>query len=125
MGVHLGVYLQLPKAIPQKDAGLLMELTDIAIRRSKPSEKPYKLADGKGLYLLVNPSGGKLWRWKYRYQDKERLMALGAYREISLAEARSRHIEARRLLASGTDPMDARKAENKPPSGPPQIPLRH
>ena len=57
----------------------IMVLTDTAIKRSRPADKPYKLADGKGLYLLVNPSGGKLWRWKYRFEGKEKLMPLGAY----------------------------------------------
>jgi len=82
-----------------------MELTDTAIRRSRPTEKPYKLADGKGLYLLVNPSGSKLWRWKYRHEGKEKLMPFGAYPDVSLADARVRHAEARRLLAAGSDPM--------------------
>ena len=87
-----------------------MALTDTAIKRSRPAEKPYKLADGKGLYLLVNPSGGKLWRWKYRHDGKEKLMPLGAYPDVSLADARVRHAAARRLLAAGSDPMAERKA---------------
>ncbi len=88
-----------------------MALTDTAIRHSRKRDAPYKLADGGGLYLLVNPSGGKLWRWKYRFEGKERLMAFGAYPDVSLAEARTRHAEARRTLASGFDPMGQRKAE--------------
>jgi integrase len=87
-----------------------MALTDTAIKRSHPEDKPYKLADGKGLYLLVNPSGGKLWRWKYRFEGKEKLMPFGAYPEVSLAEARVRHAEARRKLVAGSDPMAERKA---------------
>jgi hypothetical protein len=90
-----------------------MELTDTAIRRSRPTEKPYKLADGKGLYLLVNPSGSKLWRWKYRHEGKEKLMPFGAYPDVSLADARVRHAEARRLLAAGSDPMVQRKVEKE------------
>jgi len=90
-----------------------MELTDTAIRRSHPSEKPYKLADGKGLYLLVNPSGSKLWRWKYRHEGKEKLMPFGAYPDVSLSDARVRHAEARRLLAAGSDPMVQRKVEKE------------
>ena len=90
-----------------------MGLTDTAIRRSHPTEKPYKLADGKGLYLLVNPSGGKLWRWKYRYDGKEKLMPFGSYPEVALADARARHAEARRLLAAGSDPMAERKAKKE------------
>jgi integrase len=90
-----------------------MGLTDTAIRRSHPTEKPYKLADGKGLYLLVSPSGGKLWRWKYRYDGKEKLMPFGSYPEVTLADARARHAEARRLLAAGSDPMAERKAKKE------------
>lgn len=90
-----------------------MGLTDTAIRRSHPTEKPYKLADGKGLYLLVNPSGGKLWRWKYRYNSKEKLMPFGSYPEVTLADARARHAQARRLLAAGSDPMAERKAKKE------------
>ena len=90
-----------------------MELTDTAIRRSRPTEKPYKLADGKGLYLLVNPSGSKLWRWKYRHEGKEKLMPFGAYPDVSLADARVRHAEARRILAAGSDPMVQRKVEKE------------
>jgi integrase len=90
-----------------------MELTDTAIRRSRPTEKPYKLADGKGLYLLVNPSGSKLWRWKYRHEGKEKLMPFGAYPDVSLADARVRHAEARRLLAAGSDPMVQRKVKKE------------
>ena len=90
-----------------------MELTDTAIRRSRPTEKPYKLADGKGLYLLVNPTGSKLWRWKYRHEGKEKLMPFGAYPDVSLADARVRHAEARHLLAAGSDPMVQRKVEKE------------
>ena len=90
-----------------------MGLTDTAIRRSHPAEKPYKLSDGKGLFLLVNPSGGKLWRWKYRYDSKEKLMPFGSYPEVTLADVRARHAEARRLLAAGSDPMAERKAKKE------------
>ncbi|MGY0561602.1 integrase arm-type DNA-binding domain-containing protein [Luteimonas sp. A277] len=61
--------------------------------------------------LEVAPSGGKLWRWKYRYEGKEKRLALGAYPEVELAEARERHAEARKLLASGVDPGEHRKAQ--------------
>ncbi len=90
-----------------------MGLTDTAIRRSHRTEKPYKLADGKGLYLLVNPAGGKLWRWKYRYDGKEKLMPFGSYPEVTLADARARHAQARRLLAAGSDPMAERKTKKE------------
>ncbi len=82
-----------------------MALTDTEIRRSKPTETPYKLFDSGGLHLLITPAGGKLWRWKYRVNGAEKLMALGKYPEISLADARERHASARRLLANGLDPM--------------------
>jgi integrase len=85
-------------------------LTDIEIRKTKPQDKPFKLADSKGLYLLVNPKGGKLWRFDYRFQGKRKTLALGAYPEVSLSKARERLDEARRLLADGIDPMADRRA---------------
>src|ERR1039458_7137877 len=88
-----------------------MALTDTEIRRSKPGDKPYKLSDGGGLHLMITPSGGKLWRWKYRFEGAEKLMALGRYPEITLAEARERRDAARKQLAKGIDPMAERKAE--------------
>lgn len=81
-----------------------MALTDVAIRNAKPGEKPVKLADGGGLHLLVSPSGGKLWRVKYRIGGKEKQLAIGAYPAIGLAEARRRRDEARQLVANGKDP---------------------
>jgi len=86
-------------------------LTDAEIRKSKPTAEAYRLADGHGLYLWVTPAGGKLWRWKYRFDGKEKLMALGKYPEISLADARERHGAVRKLLANGVDPMAKRKDE--------------
>jgi hypothetical protein len=65
-----------------------MPLTDTAIKKAKPGAKPVKLSDGRGLYLLVSPAGSKLWRWKYRVLGKEKVMALGAYPDVSLAQAR-------------------------------------
>lgn len=88
-----------------------MALSDTEIRRSKPAGTPYKLADAHGLYLLVKPNGSKLWRWKYRFGGKEKLMALGSYPEFSLAEAREVHARARKQLAHGSDPMAERVAE--------------
>lgn len=86
-----------------------MPLSDVAIRKAKPAAKPVKLADGAGLYLLLNPTGSKLWRWKYRIAGKEKLLALGAYPEVSLVDARNACTDARRLLAKGIDPSAARK----------------
>ncbi len=88
-----------------------MSLTDAEIRKSKPGEKAYRLADGKGLFLFVTPTGGRLWRWKYRHGGMQKLMTLGKYPDVPLALARDRHAEARRLLATGVDPMEQRKAE--------------
>ena len=94
--------LEIP-LMPQK-------LTDTAIRTAKPKEKPWKLTDGGGLYVLVSPTGGKLWRLKYRYGGKEKLLALGAYPFVSLKDARVRAIAAKELLARGIDPSAERKA---------------
>jgi integrase len=88
-----------------------MALTDLKIRNAKPKDVPYRLADSGGLYLYLSPAGGKLWRWKYRFAGKEKLMSFGAYPEISLLAARTAHQEQRRKLAVGTDPMAERKAE--------------
>lgn len=81
-----------------------MALTDVAIRNAKPGSKPIKLADGAGMFLLVTPAGGKLWRLKYRIDGKEKLLAIGAYPEIGLSDARRRRDEARALIAQGKDP---------------------
>jgi integrase len=90
-----------------------LALTDTEIRRSKPGEKPFKLSDGGGLHLLITPAGGKLWRWKYRFGGVEKLMALGQYPAITLANARECRDEARKQLANNTDPMAERKASKK------------
>lgn len=89
----------------------LAKLTDTAIRTAKGKEKPYKLADGGGLHILVKPDGGKYWRYNYRYADKDRTMAFGVYPEVSAKTARELHTAARALLATGVDPMAERKQE--------------
>ncbi|WP_040702449.1 Arm DNA-binding domain-containing protein, partial [Novosphingobium nitrogenifigens] len=81
-----------------------MPLTDIAIRNAKPREKPYKLGDALGLFLLVKPTGGKLWRVKYRIHGKEKALAIGTYPTVGLAEARRRRDSARELVFDGRDP---------------------
>lgn len=86
-----------------------MALTDTAIRNAKPTDKPYKVADSQGLYLLVNPRGSKLWRIKYRMNGVERKLALGSYPEITLAEARAARDAARRQLAHAVDPNVAKR----------------
>jgi hypothetical protein len=88
-----------------------MPLTDTAIRNAKPEAKDRKLADGGGLYLFVTAKGGKLWRLKYRYDGKEKLLAFGSYPEISLADARQRREDARKLIANGVDPGEVKKAQ--------------
>lgn len=89
----------------------IVPLSDIQVRNAKRKEKDYKLSDGGGLYLLVTPSAGKLWRMKYSYAGKERLLAFGAYPSISLSDARKRREEAKKLLANGVDPGEVRKAQ--------------
>jgi integrase len=84
-------------------------LTDVGVRNAKPRERAFKLSDEKGLYLLVEPSGSKLWRLKYRFANKEKKLALGVYPEVTLAQARERQLEARRLLANGVDPGEYKK----------------
>ena len=86
-----------------------MVLTDTAIRNAKPADKPYKVTDSQGLYLLVNPRGSKLWRIKYRIDGVERKLSIGAYPEITLAEARAARDAARRQLAHAIDPNVAKR----------------
>lgn len=81
-----------------------MALTDVAIRKAAPAEKPYKLSDGRGLYLLVTAKGAKSWRFKYRFGGKELLLTFGLYPEVKLAEARERTDDARAALRAGRDP---------------------
>ena len=90
-----------------------MALNDTKIRNIKPSEKQLKLFDGGGLFLLVTLQGSKLWRLKYRHEGKEKLLAFGAYPEISLADARQRRDEARKQIAKGIDPGAVRKAQKQ------------
>ena len=91
----------------------LMPLTETAIRNAKPGTKPYKLADGGGLYLLVNPTGSRLWRLKYRVSGREKVLAIGAYPDVLLAKARERRTEARRQLVEGVDPSAFKKQERQ------------
>lgn len=95
---------------------IVKPLTDLQIRKEKLSDKPRKLADGGGLYLLVNQVG-KYWRWKYLFDGKEKTMALGVYPEVTLAEAREAHQAGRKVLASGVDPMAERKQQALAPAG--------
>lgn len=90
-----------------------MPLTDAACRNALPREKPYRLADGGGMYLEVSPAGGKYWRLKYRFGGKEKRLALGVYPVVPLAAARKKREEAREKLAAGTDPGEAKKANQR------------
>jgi len=86
-------------------------LTDVAIRNAKPGAKAIKLADGGGMFLLITPAGGKLWRLKFRIDGREKLLAIGAYPDIGLGEARRRREEARELIALGKDPSREKQRE--------------
>lgn len=88
---------------------LAAPLTDLQPRNAKPKEKPYKLSDGGGLYLLVRPDGAKYWRMGYRIHGKEKLLAFGKYPEVTLAEVRQKRLEARKLLNDGIDPSQEKK----------------
>ena len=89
----------------------IMPLTDIQVRSAKKQSKDYKMADGGGLYLLISPSGGKLWRMDYRFNDKRKTLYLNSYPEISLADARKAREDARKLLANGIDPNEIKKTQ--------------
>lgn len=88
-----------------------MPLSEFGVKAAKPKEKPYKLADGGGLYLLVQPNGSKLWRLKYRYAEKEKTLAFGPYPLITIAEARDKRDQAKKLLLNGVDPSAKRQEE--------------
>jgi len=88
-----------------------MPLTDITIKGLKPDKKKYRVTDKDGMYLEVTPSGGKLWRFKYRFNGKYKLLALGKYPEVSLAKAREKLSAARQQLADGKDPAHIKKLE--------------
>ncbi|WAW09742.1 integrase arm-type DNA-binding domain-containing protein [Oxalobacter vibrioformis] len=87
------------------------KLTDREVSKLKPAEKAYRKPDGGGLYLLVTPSGGKLWRMKYRIDGKEKLLSIGKYPDVSIAEARKRQQEARTQIANSIDPAGIKQAQ--------------
>lgn len=93
------------------------KLTFAKIKAAKPKEKSYKLSDGKGLYLQINPNGGKWWRWRYKFAGKEKMLSLGIFPEVSLRETREDRDEKRKLLRAGKDPSDIRKAERLAAAG--------
>lgn len=86
-------------------------LTDTKIKQAKVTDRPYKLYDAEGLYIEIAPTGSKRWRWRYRWNGKEKLLGFGLYPEISLKRARERRTAAKELLATGVDPSQARKEE--------------
>jgi len=98
-----------------------MPITHVAVVNAKPREKPYRLFDGRGLYLEISPSGGRWWRFKYRLDGKEKRLSLGVYPDVSLKEARDHLDDVRRKLRAGIDPGEERKIQGKvfqvPPSG--------
>ncbi|WP_423193002.1 tyrosine-type recombinase/integrase [Cupriavidus sp. H18C2] len=90
-----------------------MPLTDVEVRKTQPTEKQFRLADGGGMYLEVKPSGAKYWRLKYRFAGKEKVLALGVYPTVSLKDARAKRDAAKKLLADGVDPGAAKQAEKR------------
>jgi hypothetical protein len=86
-------------------------LTQFVLTNAKPKAKPYKLTDGGGLHLLVQPSGSKLWRFRYRFNGKENMLAFGSYPEVPLLDARTKRDDARKLLARGIDPSQQKKLD--------------
>ena len=101
-----------------------MALTDTAIKKTQPTSKLQKLSDGGGLQLHVTATGGKPWRWAYRFDGKQKTMALGIYPAVSLAKARERRDKARNLLAAGTDHMVQRRRISLPACLHPNISLK-
>jgi integrase len=88
-----------------------MSLSDFACKNAKPKDKPYRLADGDGLYLLVRNNGSKLWQLRYRYLEKENILSFGKYPLVSLLDARGKRDDAKRLLIDGINPSTKRKEE--------------
>jgi integrase len=89
----------------------MQSLTDTQLRRLRPADKPYKVADGRGLYIEVRPTGSRLWRYRYRIAGRENIFAMGEYPDISLSEARAHLIEARKLVKQGMHPAHVRRAQ--------------
>ncbi len=88
-----------------------MQLSEFAVRKAKPREKPYRMSDGGGLHLLVQPSGSKLWQQRYRYAGKENILSFGPYPLITIAEARQKRHDAKKLLLDGIDPNAKKQQE--------------
>lgn len=100
-----------------------MPLTDTAIRAAKAGDRPYKLADGGGLYLLVNPTGSRLWRLKYRIEGKEKLLAIGPYPDVTLAKARERRDDVWTAIIDGGVPSARKRPSWEEAIAAPSLPL--
>jgi len=107
---HVGAIMG-ASGLPGPGDAPTMPLTDVIVRNANPTGKTCKLSDQRGLYLEVSPTGSKWWRLKYRFDGKEKRLALGVYPDVGLKEARERRDAARKLLASGVDPGEHRKAQ--------------
>lgn len=94
-----------------------MALTDIKVRTVKPLDKPFKLTDGEGMHLLINPNGSKYWRLQYRFGGKQKMLALGVYPTVTLAAARKRREIAKKLVSDGIDPAEKKKEDKIEQSG--------
>jgi integrase len=88
-----------------------MPMTFVALENAKPRDRPYKLSDGDGLHLLIKPNGSKLWRFRYQFMGLEKMISFGEFSEVSLADAREKRLEARKLLSQGTDPSQKKKED--------------
>lgn len=100
-------------SVPEDYSMKYKSLSDAAVKNAKGRTKPYKLSDGKGLYLLVQPSGGKYWRFDFSYYGKRKTMSLGIYPVVKLAKARKAHEKARELVADGINPIQEKKREEQ------------
>jgi hypothetical protein len=121
--------VRLRSGVPEKVAGIfagtkirnagidVMPLTDIAVRNAKPAVEPYKLTDGGGMYLHVQPNGSRYWRMAYRIAGKQKLFAIGVYPDVTLAEARQMRDDAKKLVKQGIDPVAERKRMAKQNAG--------
>jgi hypothetical protein len=98
-----------------------MPLSEFAARKAKPADKPYKLTDGGGLFLHVQPGGSKLWRLKYRFDNKEKLLSFGPYPRTTIAEARSKRDHAKKLLAAGRPWQVCSRASSTSHEGPERL----
>jgi hypothetical protein len=106
-GKFVGIFVGI-RALQKTDTN--MPLRDAAVRNAKPGAQPKKLSDGGGLHVLIQPTGGKLWRLAYRFGGKQKTLALGAYPAVSLGEARGLRDAAKKLLARSVDPSVLRHA---------------